>query len=144
MKRGGTKAHPLYSVYMNMLARCSRESLDNYKYYGGRGVKVCKRWLTRNGFKNFINDVGERPEGYSLDRIDVNGNYEPKNVKWSNHYEQMSNTRSNNPIIGVGWHKQRQKYRARIKVNGVDKSLGLYDSIEEALTARKRAEQCLL
>ena len=77
-----------------MKGRCSDPGIKNYPDYGGRGIRVCDRWL--NSFKNFLDDVGERPTDrgrLSLDRIDVNGNYEPSNVKWSTYSEQRKNTR---------------------------------------------------
>ena len=82
-----------YSSWYNMKERCYTIDNINYKNYGGRGIKVCDRWL--NSFENFIEDMGERPEGTSIDRIDNNGNYEPSNCKWSTQKEQMRNFRKN-------------------------------------------------
>ena len=79
-----------------MLQRCTNSNRDNYKHYGGRGITVCDRWLK---FENFYADMGDRPEGTSIDRIDVNGNYEPRNCKWSTHKEQCINRRSSKNII---------------------------------------------
>ena len=73
-----------------MRRRCNSPKDTGYKDYGGRGIKVCQRW---NKFNNFLADMGERPKGYSLERIDVNGNYEPKNCKWIPMSEQGQNTR---------------------------------------------------
>ena len=75
-----------------MKARCYNKKHDHYKEYGGRGIKVCRRWFW---FKNFVADMGPRPDGLSLERIDCNGNYEPSNCKWATHTEQMRNTRRN-------------------------------------------------
>lgn len=80
-----------YRVYHGMLSRCYNEKLNNYHRYGGRGVRVCGRWL--ESFENFLSDMGERPEGKSLDRIDNNGNYELSNCRWSTPYEQQQNQR---------------------------------------------------
>lgn len=134
-KRNGNPQHPLYSVYNNMLARCSNKKLDNYKYYGGKGIKVCEEW--RKDFNKFCIDMGERPKGYQLDRIDVSKDYCKENCRWVNKYIQMGNTTTNNIVPGVGWHKQRNKYRARIKINGKDKSLGLFHKYEDAVKARQ-------
>jgi hypothetical protein len=122
-----------------MKARCTNKNLDNYKYYGGRGIKVCDNWKGKNGLQQFITDMGGRPDHHQLDRIDVNGNYCKENCRWVNKYIQMGNTTTNNQVPGVGWHKQRQKYRARIKINGKEKSLGLYDKFEDAVLARQLA-----
>lgn len=131
--------HPLFATYHNMKARCTNKNLDNYKYYGGRGIKVCDNWKGKNGLQQFITDMGGRPDHHQLDRIDVNGNYCKENCRWVNKYIQMGNTTTNNQVPGVGWHKQRQKYRARIKINGKEKSLGLYDKFEDAVLARQLA-----
>lgn len=76
-----------------MVARCTRRSHHRYRDYGGRGIKVCDRWLGRNGFVNFLADMGERPEGLTLDRIDVNRGYEKSNCRWATQEEQMRNQR---------------------------------------------------
>lgn len=81
---------PTYVSWASMHTRCSNENSRNFKHYGGRGISVCERWKS---FENFLTDMGERPDGMSLDRVDVNGNYEPSNCKWSNQSEQVKNQR---------------------------------------------------
>lgn len=81
-----------YFSWSSMMARCYRKSLARYKYYGGRGITVCERWHT---FANFFADMGKKPPGTSLDRIDNGGNYEPSNCKWSTPREQSGNQRTN-------------------------------------------------
>lgn len=87
-----------YTAWKSMKVRCLYPSAGNYAYYGGRGIKVCARWLA--SFADFLADVGPRPGvGYSLDRINVNGNYEPGNCRWATHKEQAHNRRKRRDAI---------------------------------------------
>lgn len=91
--------HPLYITYKAMVARCSNPSINGYHNYGGRGIRVCERWLGRDGFWNFVEDMGIKPEGTTLDRIDNDGNYEPYNTRWATPVEQRSNQRKQHERI---------------------------------------------
>jgi hypothetical protein len=89
--RMGIRRHPLYSVWSGMRTRCRNPNNKNWKDYGGRGITVCERW---DKFENFLADMGERPgPSYSIDRIDVEGNYEPGNCRWATPTEQVRNRR---------------------------------------------------
>lgn len=79
-----------YAIWSAMRKRCYCKSSTAYRYYGKLGVAVCERW---NDFKNFLNDMGERPDGKTLDRIDPFGNYEPSNCRWATLQEQAANKR---------------------------------------------------
>jgi hypothetical protein len=82
-----------YRTWADMKSRCYNTKVKNYKNYGGRGIIVCDRWL--NSFQNFLEDMGKRPDGYTIDRINVDGNYEPNNVRWATWKEQQNNRRNN-------------------------------------------------
>lgn len=84
---------PEYRAWSNMRNRCANPKHADYASYGGRGISVCDRW--RDSFKDFLSDMGPRPDDHSLDRINNDGDYEPGNSKWSTVMEQNNNTRAN-------------------------------------------------
>ncbi len=90
-----------YHSWSSMKTRCTNPSRDVWLRYGGRGISVCEQWSGRDGFKTFLRDMGPRPKGTTLDRIDNDGNYEPKNCRWATNAEQSANTsRSHRVTIG--------------------------------------------
>ena len=91
----GMSSTPSWSSWKSMLSRCRNPNQTEYEYYGGRGIAVCDSWNPEKGgsFENFYKDMGERPEGMTLDRIDVDGNYCKENCRWADWSTQMLNRR---------------------------------------------------
>lgn len=104
----GTSEHNSWRAMRN---RCNQPSHEHYKYYGGRGIKVCERW---DSFENFLADMGERPKGRTLDRVDTNGNYEPGNCRWATPTEQVRNQRPKTPC--GAFRKLRENEVREIKI----------------------------
>jgi hypothetical protein len=136
-----------YRAFRTMKARCLNSNNPFYKDYGGRGIKICNRWLhSEHGFENFLEDMSYAPSSkHTLDRIDVNGNYEPSNCRWATQQVQAINQRTakNNTSRhkGIYWNKASNKWRARITTNNKLLHLGYFTNIDEAITARLEAEE---
>lgn len=90
--RHGMYKTRIYKTWLSMKDRCCNKNNKNYKYYGGRGINVCSRW---HSFTNFYDDMGDRPENMSIERMDNDGNYETGNCKWATAAEQGANKRNN-------------------------------------------------
>lgn len=99
-KKSGKSIYPsTYSSWANMKTRVYNKNREGYKNYGGRGIKICNRW---SDFGSFLADMGEKPKGLSLERINNDGNYEPDNCKWATFQEQTNNARSNRKLTYKG------------------------------------------
>lgn len=139
----GRSSHSLYTTHKMMKQRCYNPKEKKYKNYGGRGIKVCDRWLGKEGFNNFIADMGERPEGLTLDRINNNGDYEPSNCRWATYSEQSINTRlrsdNKSGYVGVSWDVINNRWRVTLTRNKITMELGRYLDLTDAIQARKQA-----
>jgi hypothetical protein len=92
---------PEYRAWKNAISRCTRTGDQRWASYGGRGIRVCERWL--KSFESFLADVGPRPSGaHSLDRVENDGDYEPGNVRWATRVEQQNNLRVNRRVSFQG------------------------------------------
>lgn len=121
-----------FKVWQSMIRRCKNPLDKDYKYYGGRGIDVCERWLDP---REFAKDMGERPDGYSLDRIDTNGHYCPQNCRWATPAQQGANKRNNRLIEHDGQTLHLSEWCRRLDVKlstvvnrlnaGMDPSLAL-------------------
>lgn len=94
-----------YASWHSMKTRCYTSTARRYHLYGGRGIKVCQQWRITHGFQQFYKDMGPRPVGTTLDRIDNNGDYEPSNCRWATVMEQANNKNNNKYIVINGLSK---------------------------------------
>lgn len=131
-----------YKTWEMMIQRCTNQNYDGYTDYGYRDISVCQEWT--DSFTNFLDDMGERPEGMTLDRIDVNGNYHKENCRWSDNSTQLYNRRTLNSNssgkTGVSKVKNKNIWRAYINFNSKRFELGKFETFEQAVKAREEAE----
>ncbi len=149
-KLGGKSNTRTYKTYKNMMSRCYNNKCSHYKGYGGAGITVCDRW--RDSYLNFLEDMGERPDGTSIDRIDPSGNYIKSNCRWATAKEQCRNRKSNRILKHKGISATVAEWS---EITGIGKYTISWRilhgwSIEEALTLKvshfakdkKRKESC--
>lgn len=142
---GIRQPHDAYNVWIDMRRRCLDPRAQGYKHYGGRGIKICDRWLSGEGglsaFECFLTDLGARPSRkHTLEREDVNGDYEPSNCRWATHSEQARNKR-NNRIVTFGG--ARMIMQDAIKASGIPEWT-VYERIERGWSDERALTQPVL
>lgn len=129
-----------YKTWDSMRQRCLNKNHEAYKRYGGRGIKICQRWQGTYGFRNFLEDMGIRPKGCSLDRINVDEGYCPENCRWATARTQACNKANSRKIPGVTPQTNSNTWRARYRCSG--KNLcRCFKTYEEAVAQRLEWEQ---
>lgn len=128
----------IYHAWYNMIRRCTDSSLQDYCNYGGRGITVCERWLE---FENFYADMGERPKGCTLDRLDNDAGYSPENCAWRTYKEQATNKRNNRLVLWRGETKATSQWEEDERLVAIGLTSGCIRtrldagwSVEEAMT----------
>lgn len=134
-KTHGKTNSRVYRIWNSMLQRCANQKNLSFKHYGGRGIKVCERW---HDFTLFLADMGEPPQGLSIDRINNNGDYEPGNCRWASNDDQANNKRSSRRIClgGITLTLTQHINRSGLVRETVYKRLQSGFSIEDALAIR--------
>ena len=137
-KKHGMSNSTEYHIWNTMKSRCTNPNKSNYHNYGGRGISYSNEWAS---FENFYKDMGSRPDGMSLDRIDNDGDYSPENCRWATQYEQDRNTRVNRHITFKGKTMIMQDWadQLSISVQGLKSRIDdLKWPLERALTELPR------
>jgi hypothetical protein len=147
---GSGRGSRTYKSWTQMLQRCGNEKDSSYSRYGGAGIRVCARW---SRFADFLADMGERPDGTSLDRIDRAGNYEPGNCRWATAREQQNNLKSNARVsfsgqeltlaewsreLGISYIVLKQRYRVG------DRPPRLFRAVESKFSSKRSAAKEVL
>jgi hypothetical protein len=138
-KTHGFSNSKLYMVWANIKTRCYNPNATAFEHYGGRGIKMCDRWKK---FENFLADMGVPKEGMTIERIDVNGNYEPSNCKWASFMEQGANKRNSRmlTVYGERMHLSEAARRYGVKMQTIWRRLKYGWDDESAATKPPRGK----
>ena len=132
-----------YVAWVNMKSRCYDKNDNVYERYGGRGISVCVRW--RNNFLAFLEDMGKKPVGLTLERKNVNGNYTPRNCVWATPMQQAHNRRvqrnNTSSVPGAYWVESKQRWVLRMHIDGARKYIGSSPTLAGVRKLRKQTEQ---
>lgn len=130
----GTTEYQTYSSWQHIKERCLNPNNKYYKNYGGRGITICEEWMN---FENFLSDMGLATDGYSIDRIDNDGNYNKENCKWASFQEQMNNTRRSHFLEYNGekktiadWAREKNMSYEKL-INRIKRGWSVKDSLEK-------------
>lgn len=137
-KTHGKRNTPTYNIWSNMKQRCINKNGRGYKNYGGRGIKVCDRWL--NSFENFLEDMGERPVKLTLDRIDNDGDYCKENCRWATRTTQNRNSRHCNKLTFNGETLTLREWSEKLDIKVCTLNYRVYVAkwdIKDVLTKKK-------
>lgn len=134
-KHGGYRT-PEYKSWNAMHQRCLNLQSTSYPDYGGRGITICPEWRGEGGLKRFVTDMGQRPAGTTLDRIDSNGNYEPGNCRWATPKRQQNNRRVSKFLTFQGETLTQSEWTERLRFgkNIISERLRKGWTVEKALT----------
>lgn len=144
-----TKYPDEYRSWYSMVRRCTKSNQGSYDKYGAKGVVICERWLGGYGFRNFLEDMGEKPKHgntpggmplYTIDRKDQSKGYFPDNCVWADWYEQASHRSNTGKTPGVALHKPTGLWYAHKTLNGVRRQK-YFKTKEEALAQRKQWDE---
>lgn len=134
MTRHGYHGTPTYVSWRSMRRRCLTRTVPEYRSYGGRGITICSQW---NSFKNFLSDMGERPKGMDLDRINNDGHYEPMNCRWATPQQQARNRRNTKLIVAFGESK------ALVNWAEDDRCAVSYSALQHRISSGWQAEEAI-